>query len=448
MSTTEDKKEGKKENKKEDTKEDKKVDKKEDKKEAKKEVKKGVEKEAKKEVKKEVKVKKESGSTQVAPDAAVVVVSDTKKEVKDETKKEEGSGAKREVKTKEVKDETKKEEESGVKRDLKKEAGEDKLKRVKVKMEEHDRQQERAWQVNMWNKFENKGLPEEFSRNGREVQVSFRLSSLSVLTRVLEMLTHLCKDVSFQCSKSGLVLATMDTAQAVLVDLSLTTGTLKEYSSTDENCNLVFNLHHLQGALKLVQGDYDVYFRKLEGDEHFQARYIDGTEESVESGWFNIHLLTDNMPTVTLPTGDDYAGQVKLGSTKLHRIVNQLSQVGSETLGIHGNKDSLNFLSSTLDMGAEVILKDTRAGDELTQMKRDAENEVHVNICEGNESVCHQSFNMKYFQIFAKCNTLSPIVDLKWSCTLPFCISFTLGETKDCGHVVFHIAPKIDDGEF
>jgi len=375
----------------------------------------------KEEVKEEVKVKIEPGGAQ---DVVLVPSEDVKVDVKHETKKE----AKREVKKEEV--------------------GE-KLKRVKVKMEEHDRAQELAWQKLMWNKFENKGLPEEFSRNGRDVQVSFRLSNLSVLTKVLEMLTDLCKEVSFQCSKSGLVLATMDTAQAVLVDLTLTSGTLKEYSSTDESVNLVFNVAHLKGALKLVGGEYDVYFRKLKGDENFQARYIDGTEEAIESGWFDLSLLADTMSTVTLPHGDDYAGQVKMGATKFFRIINQLAQVGAETLGIHGNKETVTFVSFNDAMGAEVILKDTRAGNDPTQpSKHTPENDVHVNICEGNELVCKQSFNMKYFQIFSKCNSLSPTVDMKWSATLPFCISFTIGDSVDSGHIIFHIAPKIDDADF
>eukprot|EP00397_Hematodinium_sp_SG-2012_P030510 GEMP01032323.1.p1 GENE.GEMP01032323.1~~GEMP01032323.1.p1 ORF type:complete len:367 (+),score=123.45 GEMP01032323.1:106-1206(+) len=292
-------------------------------------------------------------------------------------------------------------------------------------------------------KFENKALPEEFSTNGKEVEVAFRIVNMSIFTRILEMLSTLCKEVCFQCTKNGLLLQTMDTAQVVLVDLALHAGTLKEYVALNANCKLAFRISDLQSSLKLVSGDFDVYFRKLKGEEFFQARYIDGSEETIESGWFDARLVQNESDAVQAPRDGDYVGEIKMSSARFNRIISQLAHIGGETLTIQGTRRTAIFISHSETTGGEVICKDTRA--KISDPNADV---VEVNVDDANAELCRQSFAIKYFQVFCKSNILSKQVELKFSTSLPFCVSFPVEGGEGGGHVIFHIAPKIDDDMF
>jgi len=311
----------------------------------------------------------------------------------------------------------------------------------KKELKEEDEYDKLLEQHSMRRKFENKELPEEFDISGKKVEVAFRIASLGTFNRVLDMLSVLCKEVRFQCTKTGLLLQTMDSAQVVLVDLALNSETLKEYVSANTECNLVFRIADLQRSLKLVHGDFDAYFRKLKNEEHFQARYIDGSEDTIECGWFDARLLRDELSLVPPPQVGDYIGEIRMSSARFSRVVGQLQHFGGATISIECRKNTVVFSSCTESSGGEVICKHSRS--KAYHPGANVE-DFEINIPDNDMDVCKQAFAMKYFQVFSKCTAMSKVVSLKFSNTLPFCIAFEM-DAQDGGHVIFHIAPKIDD---
>lgn len=319
-------------------------------------------------------------------------------------------------------------------------------KMAEMKSEKEERQKpirpSKAYGGSNWDKFESQNLPKEFQLQGREIELSFRLSTNQVVSGVFEILSNLAKIVKFDCVEDGLQLFGIDTNQAVLMDFKLTIGTLKEYYCYDYSGKIKVNLlvTDFLSCLKLVNSESDLYFRKLKNENSLQCRFIDGSVDANYSGWFDLPLCAEEAATPGIPRGGDFVGQFRMGSSRFKKAIDQSAIMGSETLNIFASPGKL-VISSICDKGgSELIFKNSEKNLTITG-PIDAE-KVYINVPEKKREGFQTSFHLKYFQTFSKAASISTYVDARWSTVGPFSCAFHIGESSAGGYLTFFIAAK------
>jgi len=255
-----------------------------------------------------------------------------------------------------------------------------------------------------------------------------RLTSSSVLKKVLDAIKDLLNEATFDCTDSGIQLQAMDTSHVSLVSLTLRSDGFDKFRC-DRNLSMGMNLASMAKIMKCANNDDTLTMKAQDNADTVTFMFESPNQEKVSD--YEMKLMNLDQEHLGIPE-TDYACIVRLPSMEFARICRDLSQFG-ESVVIACTKDGVKF-SATGDVGAaNVKLSQTSSIDK----------EEEAVIIEMQEPVV-LTFACRYLNSFTKATPLSTQVQLSMSADVPLVVEY---KVQDYGHIRYYLAPKIEDDD-
>lgn len=247
-----------------------------------------------------------------------------------------------------------------------------------------------------------------------------------LLKKVLEALTGLIDDATFDCDDEGLCLQAMDSSHVSLVTVKIPRETFEEFRC-DRNLSLGLNLGVVTKVIKTANND-DVLTLKASGPNDTVCFLIESRNQHKVSE-YNIRQLDLDAEHLDIPE-TDYDCLIRLPAVEFQRICRDLSQIG-ESVVIDCAKEGVSFAAQG-DIGTgNVKLAQTAAADRR-------EDAVTIELREKTTL----TFALRYLNLFTKATPLSAQVKLSMSEDVPLVVEYSIGES---GYIRYYLAPKIED---
>jgi len=247
-----------------------------------------------------------------------------------------------------------------------------------------------------------------------------------LLKKVLEALTGLIDDATFDCDDEGLCLQAMDSSHVSLVTVKIPRETFEEFRC-DRNLSLGLNLGVVTKVIKTANND-DVLTLKASGPSDTVCFLIESRNQHKVSE-YNIRQLDLDAEHLDIPE-TDYDCVIRLPAVEFQRICRDLSQIG-ESVVIDCAKEGVSFAAQG-DIGTgNVKLAQTAAADRR-------EDAVTIELREKTTL----TFALRYLNLFTKATPLSAQVKLSMSEDVPLVVEYSIGES---GYIRYYLAPKIED---
>lgn len=253
-----------------------------------------------------------------------------------------------------------------------------------------------------------------------------RLTSSSVLKKVLDAIKDLLNEATFDCSDSGIQLQAMDTSHVSLVSLTLRSDGFDKFRC-DRNLSMGMNLASMAKILKCANNDDTLTMKAQDHADTVTFMFESPNQEKVSD--YEMKLMNLDQEHLGIPD-TDYACIVRMPSMEFARICRDLSQFG-ESVVIACTKEGVKF-SASGDVGA--------ANVKLAQTSTIDKEEEAV-IIEMQEPVV-LTFACRYLNSFTKATPLSTQVQLSMSAEVPLVVEY---KVQDYGHIRYYLAPKIED---
>lgn len=248
----------------------------------------------------------------------------------------------------------------------------------------------------------------------------------ALLKKVLDALTGLIDDATFDCNDEGLGLQAMDSSHVSLVAVKIPSETFEDFRC-DRNLSLGLNLGNVTKIVKTANNE-DVLTVKA-GSSTDAVCFLIESRNGNKVSEYNIRQLDLDAEHLDIPQ-TDYDCVVRLPAVEFQRICRDLSQVG-ESVVIDCDKEGVSFAASG-DLGTGTVkLAQTAAVDRR-------EEAVDIELREKTTL----TFALRYLNLFTKATPLSAQVKLSMSEDVPLVVEYSIGES---GHIRYYLAPKIED---
>jgi len=248
----------------------------------------------------------------------------------------------------------------------------------------------------------------------------------ALLKKVLDALTGLIDDATFDCNDEGLGLQAMDSSHVSLVAVKIPSETFENFRC-DRNLSLGLNLGVVTKIIKTANNE-DVLTLKANSPNDTVCFLIESRNGNKVSE-YNIRQLDLDTEHLDIPQ-TDYDCVIRLPSVEFQRICRDLSQVG-ESVVIDCDKEGVAFAASG-DLGTgNVKLAQTAAADRR-------EESVVIEMREKTTL----TFALRYLNLFTKATPLSAQVKLSMSEDVPLVVEYSIGES---GFIRYYLAPKIEE---
>lgn len=248
----------------------------------------------------------------------------------------------------------------------------------------------------------------------------------ALLKKVLDSLTGLIDDATFDCDDEGLGLQAMDSSHVSLVAVKIPRETFTDFRC-DRNLSLGLNLGVVSKIVKTANNE-DILTIKASSPSD-QVCFVIESRNGNKVSEYNIRQLNLDADHLDIPK-TDYDCVLRFPSIEFQRICRDLSQIG-ESVVIDCDKEGVAFAAQG-DLGTgNIKLAQTAAVD-----RRD---EAVVIELKEKTSL---TFALRYLNLFTKATPLSPQVCLSMSEDVPLVVEYSIGES---GYIRFYLAPKIDE---
>jgi len=255
-----------------------------------------------------------------------------------------------------------------------------------------------------------------------------RLTSATILKKILDAIKDLLNEGTFDCSDSGIQLQAMDNAHVSLVSLNLRSDGFDKFRC-DRNLSMGMNLSSMAKILKCANNDDTVTIKAQDNADTVTFMFESQNHEKVSD--YEMKLMNLDQEHLGIPeTG--YSCVVRMPSMEFARICRDLAQF-SESMVICCTKEGVKF-SASGDVGsANIKLAQTSSVDK----------EEEAVVIEMQEPVT-LIFACRYLNSFTKATPLSDQVQLSMSEDVPLVVEYRI---PDLGHIRYYLAPKIEDDE-
>eukprot|EP00442_Polarella_glacialis_P058572 CAMPEP_0115138008 /NCGR_PEP_ID=MMETSP0227-20121206/57401_1 /TAXON_ID=89957 /ORGANISM="Polarella glacialis, Strain CCMP 1383" /LENGTH=259 /DNA_ID=CAMNT_0002545527 /DNA_START=64 /DNA_END=843 /DNA_ORIENTATION=+ len=253
------------------------------------------------------------------------------------------------------------------------------------------------------------------------------LAQSGLMKKVVDAMKDLCKDVNFDCSEKGISVQSMDSSHVALVSLLLRESAFAEFKC-DRAMSLGMNVDSLAKIFKMC-GPTDSLKLRRDGDADTVNFQCERTDDDRISD-FDLKLMQIESEHMEIPE-QHYKVICKMPSTEFQKICRDLKEFG-ETIQVSASKDGIKF-SVQGDIGAGNVMLKPRESEK-------AEDKVTLTVHEPVTA----TFALRYLVNFAKAAPLCPVVELGLGPDAPLMVKYDL-ETAEHGHMMFYLAPKIDE---
>jgi len=254
-----------------------------------------------------------------------------------------------------------------------------------------------------------------------------------MLKQIMDAVKDLVTEANFDCSSSGISLQAMDSSHVSLVALFLRAEGFEHYRC-DRNISLGINLTSMAKVLKCA-GNEDAITLKAE-DAADNVSFMFESKEQTRISHFGLKLIDIDSEHLGLPD-TEYKTIIRMPASEFQRICKEISIIG-DTVNISATKEGVKF-SVAGDIGTgSIVCKQSGGVDEK-------EDEQVVIKMDDEVSL---TFALRYLNFFAKATPLASSVTLKMSPDVPLVVEYKITDSeheKDCGHLRFYLAPKIEE---
>jgi len=248
----------------------------------------------------------------------------------------------------------------------------------------------------------------------------------ALLKKVLDALTGLIDDATFDCDDEGLGLQAMDSSHVSLVAVKIPRESFDDFRC-DRNLSLGLNLGVVTKIIKTANNDDNLTLRASSPSD--QVCFLIESRNRNKVSEYNIRQLDLDTEHLDIPT-TDYDCVIRLPSVEFQRICRDLSQVG-ESVVIDCDKEGVAFASSG-DLGT---------GNVKLAQTADVDRREESVVIELKEKTT-LTFALRYLNLFTKATPLSAQVKLSMSEDVPLVVEYSIGES---GYIRYYLAPKIED---
>ncbi|XP_067935650.1 proliferating cell nuclear antigen-like [Watersipora subatra] len=255
-----------------------------------------------------------------------------------------------------------------------------------------------------------------------------RMSDSSVMKRLMEAITTLIEDGSFDVSSKGLSLQAMDSSHVALVSMCLRNEAFDPFRC-DRNLSLGVQFKQMSKIIKCA-GNNDVMTMKAEDDGDVLNLVFESSNGERMSE-FAMKLTDIDSEQVGIPE-TEYSAIIKMPSSEFARVCRDLSNFG-ESVTICVTKDGLKFSVKGDSSNASMKFSQTGSGDD--------NNDVTIDL----NDPCTLTFAVKYLTHFCKASSLSERVTLSLSNDNPLVVEYKIGD--GLGHIRYYLAPKMMDDD-
>lgn len=253
------------------------------------------------------------------------------------------------------------------------------------------------------------------------------LDSPVTLQRVLESIKDFVQEASWECSSTGMCLATMDSSHVSLVMVMLTRE-MFSYYKCDKDIVLSINLLNFYKILKFAQNDDIVTISA--GKDVMVLRYKNksGTEVSE----YELKLMDLENDYITFPQ-KGYTTVAQIPSQQFHNICRDFSQISDSITISCSDKEIVFEASGILSNGSVKLIKSEDGRKEGIQIK--------------TKSVTTMTFAARFLSQFGKAASLSDWVQLRMMGETVLMVRYPIKnkDMVDIGYIKYYLAPKITD---
>lgn len=251
----------------------------------------------------------------------------------------------------------------------------------------------------------------------------------SVMKKLMEAITAVIEEGTFDVSNKGLSLQAMDSSHVALVSMCLKSDAFDPWRC-DRNLSLGITFKFMSKIIKCA-GANDSLVLKAE-DEGDVLNMVFEAPNGERCSEFAMKLVDIDSDQVGIPE-TDYSAVIKMPSGEFARVCRDLSNFG-ESLTICVTKEGLKFSVKGDTMGnASMKFQSTGTGDDSKDVS------IEMN------DPCTLTFAVKYLNYFTKGGTLSDQVTLSLSQDTPLVVEYQVGD--GLGYMRYYLAPKMEESE-
>jgi len=253
------------------------------------------------------------------------------------------------------------------------------------------------------------------------------LKNGDILSKIISAIGDLVTDANFDCTEQGISLQAMDSSHVSLVSMLLHSEGFEPWRC-DETFQLGIHLEHLMKILRCMHSKDSVGLNYKESSEQLDFVFKSQNEERVAH--FSLNLLEIKAERLGIPK-TDYDTCVQMPSSEFMRICRDLASFG-DNLTISVTKEDISF-SVIGDMGNGTM--------SLRHSTDSGEDEPDATIIKSKDNIS-QDFALRYLQHFTKATSLSTVVTLRMSSSVPLQVEY---EIEELGYLRYYLAPKINE---
>lgn len=247
----------------------------------------------------------------------------------------------------------------------------------------------------------------------------------ALFKKVVDSLTGLIDDATFDCDEDGICLQAMDSSHVSLVTVKIGKEAFSDFRC-DRNLSLGLNLGTVSKIIKCANNDDALTLKASSSDDSVCFLIESRNQRKVSE--YNIKQLDLDVERLEIPQ-TDYSATICMPSLEFQRICRDLSLIG-ESVVIDCDKEGVSFAASG-DLGTgNVKIAQTAAAER--------DDSVTIELQEKTTL----TFALRYLNLFCKATPLSPQVRLSLSEDVPLIVEYDVAEA---GFIRYYLAPKMED---
>jgi len=253
-----------------------------------------------------------------------------------------------------------------------------------------------------------------------------KLTTGSLIKKVIEAIKDLVTDANFDCNSNGVSLQAMDSSHVSLVALLLRSEGFEPYRC-DRNLSLGISISSMSKILK-CSGNDDIITLKAD-DNGDSITFIFESPNNDRVSDYELKLMDIDSEHLGIPE-TQYDAIVKMPSAEFQRICRDLAVLG-DSVTISCSKEGVKFSANGEIGSGNIMLKQNASVD-----KEDESVVIEL------QSPVTLTFALRYLNFFTKATPLSNSVSLSFSNDVPLLVEYKIA---DIGYLKFYLAPKIDE---